>query len=853
VTVSHESRMIWMGMKGWIVAMILMACINNAVRADSASVLGNQEVSDSDVEADMAGIDNDFMMKNRQLDEQLNKLRAKEDDEDEIDLMSSVSIEEAIHKDLKELKDLKEKLEKLDFAQEKAIDEIFLDTANQTDFMKDEIQDNGEKRSETLVLVVMKNQTDIGMNSTKHNGTMETNKQRNETISKELDKDAPQKVVMNVTLPEIVRVNVTNVTSLVNVTLTRSETIYLNETSNSTKRNETFVSEKDIDIGNNKTRVAIGKLDSKHSTLQNASAKREGVINQTKPSLTNFENVRKLKMLLGPSVASRLSFANRTKFKIVDRMHKQHKNIPTPRKTFGKSTTASTTKTSSITSTRNSTFHSSSNHQFAHINGDHQPNRSHIWMLPNSSDDASSSKKSGVKMKEKAELLMKKLDEDPLKIWQYHYTTLDELGISTAQLKRGLVNPGNTDRLKEAMTKALSGSDITASIVGGSISAGGGLYKDRGNIDGLYYKGVLSWWNKIVKPVTGSQLHINNAAIGSIGSDYFASCATSHIAKDTNIVFWELAANDFNRYVNTPSNGARILEQFTRTVLELPKSPALVFLNFFKGIDYKNAHGNACPDFEDQGEEAITKYYKIPSLSWRDMVCKELRDRSASTSKASMSELFSNDEYHPSLRGHAQMTLLILLHLRHVLREVLKKTIKNRQLPKAQPIPSIPQAIYYEKGAHTPLCWTLISPDERLPIDNSLKVNVSKHQDFEVTYATNFPIRFDKVICWKAVKPGAKLAVQFTIPHDYMKGEGSKVLNKPQVLITSHTRFGGAAYVWLDHNSEEDLFTEGRPNDPGKRTQVDLIKKSVLPGNHTLHVEALRTGFCLSAIMVEPG
>lgn len=445
----------------------------------------------------------------------------------------------------------------------------------------------------------------------------------------------------------------------------------------------------------------------------------------------------------------------------------------------------------------------------------------------------------------KAEAIIEFLNKDPLETWRYPFNTLTSLDLNATVLRSGLVNPGDIERLKGVMRRALDGKDIVLSIVGGSISAGGGLYKDLKSIDGLYYKGVVDWWNKMITPLTGSAMVINNIAIGSIGTDYFSYCVKNHIRPDTDIVIWELSANDYNRYKMLPTKGARPLERLTRTVLALPKSPALIYLNFFKGIDYKNSR-DSCPNFEDQEEDVIAHYYKIPSLSWRTMVCKGLIQNQPGFQ---MANLFSKDQYHPSLKGHAQASLLILLHLRHVMRAVLQWAMQHDGAVKSfEKTYALPEPLFMGPKYPHPYCWTLISPNISDQITNTLQVRVMKDEGFAMGYATDFPIRYDKVACWKAVKPYATLSIFFTIPESVYEPSDKRY----EISITTHTRWGGSSFIWLDDNVEKaTVIREGRPGDPGKRTQVDTVLSDVLAGTHTLNVQSSESGFCLSAIMID--
>lgn len=62
----------------------------------------------------------------------------------------------------------------------------------------------------------------------------------------------------------------------------------------------------------------------------------------------------------------------------------------------------------------------------------------------------------------------------------------------------GIVNFGLFKRLSGVFRKVFVGVDINVFIVGGFILVGGGIEKDCGNVEGVYYKVFSDWWNKIV-------------------------------------------------------------------------------------------------------------------------------------------------------------------------------------------------------------------------------------------------------------------------------------------------------------------------------------------------------------------
>jgi len=127
---------------------------------------------------------------------------------------------------------------------------------------------------------------------------------------------------------------------------------------------------------------------------------------------------------------------------------------------------------------------------------------------------------------------------------------------------------------------------------------------------------------------------------------------------------------------------------------------------------------------------------------------------------------------------------------------------------------------------------------------------VAENNGFKIEYATNFPIRFDKVICYKSEKterPTSNLKLVFTIPRNAETRD-----KRFEIAITTHSKWGGSSMIWLDDKNDQPVFIqEGRPGDPGKRTQVDTIASDVAAGTHFLNFWSKDGGFCLAAIMVD--
>ena len=84
------------------------------------------------------------------------------------------------------------------------------------------------------------------------------------------------------------------------------------------------------------------------------------------------------------------------------------------------------------------------------------------------------------------------------------------------------------------------------------------------------------------------------------------------------------------------------------------------------------------------------------------------------------------------------------------MRSVLQAAIKNDgvvEIPEESFI--IPEPLFMGPKYPEPLCWTLIKANLKDELVNTLAVRVIQDDGFKMEYATNFPIRFDKLVCWK--------------------------------------------------------------------------------------------------------
>ena len=449
--------------------------------------------------------------------------------------------------------------------------------------------------------------------------------------------------------------------------------------------------------------------------------------------------------------------------------------------------------------------------------------------------------------------LIASLAEDPFDTWIYHQKSFDELGITPSLLKAGIVNLGSSKPMQNAVRKAVRGENVKLLVVGGSISAGGGLWKDRGNIDGVYHRALAYWWKKTVTPVTNSEMEVNNVAIGGTDSEYFSYCINNFLDSDPDIVFWELSANDYNRFNERNFDPSKPLEQLTRIILQLPSHPALIYVNFFRGDKQNFELGEKCPDSEETEVDVLSRYYDIPSLSWRRMVCNLITKRTFVTQ-----ELFGDDGYHPNLLGHAQVAMLLMMYIKGIFESVLADDLGNMKKFNIldendvdfQDDFQLKIPAFKDPLNPKPSCWTLLTPDYTKLFRNTLnEVNVLKGEGFELRNVTAWDVRTDRIQCLFATKPGAILDLSLNVPVlDYDKNLPLADAQTRTLAIAIHNKFGGAADVQLDELPSKASVATGTGK--LKQTRVHIVSEDVRPGVHNLRFRSLSPGFCLTSIMV---
>jgi len=91
------------------------------------------------------------------------------------------------------------------------------------------------------------------------------------------------------------------------------------------------------------------------------------------------------------------------------------------------------------------------------------------------------------------------IKRDPLDIWFFknRFNSLKDLFKTLPRWNSGIFQRyDTTNRLKNVILRALNGDDVSVAIMGGSISAGGGLTLDKEDLRGIYYRVFSDWWRR---------------------------------------------------------------------------------------------------------------------------------------------------------------------------------------------------------------------------------------------------------------------------------------------------------------------------------------------------------------------
>ena len=512
--------------------------------------------------------------------------------------------------------------------------------------------------------------------------------------------------------------------------------------------------------------------------------------------------------------------------------------------------------------------------KFDNLNGRIKSTINDLWLTPT-----------------KRKLLRSSLEKDPFETWLFKnrfQSKEDQLTFSPG-LSRGVIEQKiTTNGLKKIILRSLKGEDISIAIIGGSISAGGGLNQDKEDLRGIYYQIFANWWKKTVEPFTGSIAKVNNLAIGGTSSNFFAFCykALLNPATDMDLVLLDFTVNDYVLLKDSKFPMALPLEQLTREILRDENSPSLIFVNFIQGQNKRPT----CNNLENHGQTRIAENYGITSLSLRNFFC-------SSPPSEGFSEFFASDGIHPSILSHAQIASMIINYVRQTMLRVLDSLVIGDETVLVKPpwsskdnkvdfsscfqsFRDLPESVFEKNRVEfldSPLCFTQITPDgtkneslrqtlqvkeignfgfqamEKVFINQPKQVNVDTIRDFDPHKR-----RTDAYGGWKAQSANSLLELEIIIPITPIPAKAKRCILKREhdlgrkvvIAIRTH-KHGGNARVWLDEY-EENGFLISTHSFFG-RTKLHTIAWHVKPGRHVLSVRTETPGvFIISAVMAGP-
>lgn len=224
---------------------------------------------------------------------------------------------------------------------------------------------------------------------------------------------------------------------------------------------------------------------------------------------------------------------------------------------------------------------------------------------------------------------------------------------------KGIMNIGDTARLKAAMKKAIDGGKVTVGFLGGSITQG----SLSSTPETCYAFLVYRWWKEFFPK---AEIKGVNAGIGATASNFGVARADEDLlGSNPDVVVVEYAVND-----GANDFCLETYEGLVRHILSDPCEPA--------ALQVLNTRYDNCESAEDK-HLLVAKYYDIPSVSMKHSVYPEVANGNVERRD------ITPDDLHPNDRGHRMLADLIINFLDKVRLEVEEENAnysKKISLPK---------------------------------------------------------------------------------------------------------------------------------------------------------------------------
>ena len=478
----------------------------------------------------------------------------------------------------------------------------------------------------------------------------------------------------------------------------------------------------------------------------------------------------------------------------------------------------------------------------------------------------------------KIDLIKRSVERNPHDIWFFKDRFRSEQDQLTFSLfwNSSIVSRGQTTRsLKNVIRRSLHGENIDTVIMGGSISAGGGLNYDGEDLRGVYFRVFADWWQKAIQPLTGSSVKLHNLAVGGTGSNFFAFCYRTLLnpGTDIDLAFLDFTVNDYLQFSGSKFPTALPLEQLIREVLSEKKSPPIFFIDFVRGV----SKSPTCNNLENHGQTVLAQNYGITSITLRKFFC-----LNPSNGK-NYPRMFASDGNHPSILSHAQVALLIINYVRKTILEVIDTIAISKQKSIvfnnfSTSLSDLPKPVFREnlkEFLDKPRCFTQILPDatKNSSLHQTLQVREIGNLGFRVLPKTfiNQPgqvnpvmtlndgfqkFRTDAYRGWKANSMDSLLELEILLPLVKLSPMDKRfmIMGEPtrSVAIAVRTHNNGAnARVWIDEFEENGVLIN--TSSMYGHTKLHTIVQHATQGRHVLSVRTTTAGvFTLVGVMIGP-
>lgn len=451
------------------------------------------------------------------------------------------------------------------------------------------------------------------------------------------------------------------------------------------------------------------------------------------------------------------------------------------------------------------------------------------------------------------ERLRNALNSSVFDAWTFKskFGSFETLKLDKVSIQAGIIQDGdrNSEALQRLLIKVMKGESITMYVFGGSSTKGADL--GCNNRQSTFHYALLTWWNKVIGPATGSYMKRKVIAVGGVGSTFFGHCWEEYIvtANETiDILLWEF-------YINDPDSEdyGKGVEKFIRSVLSYDTHPALIFIKFFALQTFPNEEGEiftcAKHEYKSQILSTLSKYYKFSDICLLSAICQYIHSNGIAHTIAP-SDMFINK--HPSHLAHAQMGYLLISYLRQTLFPMLVKVYSKKHVKQDETDAlsltnfQLPNALYNASDVRS-ICWNAVFPDDRFMLDHSLyQLTINYRNGFVAfrtpKWETNCAVRRDVRGGYLTEWPQKYISITFQV-------QGSTPKNV--YVAISHVQAGG----WTSFTVKDNFANEKTTLINCSRLKHQAMDVNFIGtydgGTKELIIKTINGGCELSAIIVE--